>query len=161
MSNLGTSWSMNTRRGFNSDGLHLMNSFRQLCRTLTGVTMSTVCNPKSTVLMAVYKKAITWPRTIIYASKLVISISMTKIQEAYSMNWNSSKVTVTIVLFELLSFFTCYPRTIISATKLLISIAMTKIREACSGNRKQFQGNSNNYIFKLVSFLHMLYTEEI
>lgn len=57
--NLDTSSSMKTRRGFTSDGLHFINSCRQLCSTLTGVTISAVLNPKSTVLIAAYKKAIT------------------------------------------------------------------------------------------------------
>lgn len=58
-SNLETSVSMKTRSAFNSEGLHFKNSFRQLCKTLTGVTISAVFNPKSTLLMALYKKAMT------------------------------------------------------------------------------------------------------
>lgn len=57
--NLETSPSMKTRSGFNSEGLHFENSFRQLCKTVTGVTISAVFNPKSTLLIALYKKAMT------------------------------------------------------------------------------------------------------
>lgn len=73
--NLGTSSSMNTRRGFSSDGLHFINSCRQLCRTLTGVTMSAVFNPRSTLLIAVYKKAMTCTHEFENSGKLFLTHS--------------------------------------------------------------------------------------
>jgi hypothetical protein len=57
--NLDTSSSMKTRIGFTSEGVHFMNSLRQLCSTFTGVTISAVLKPRSTPLMAVYRKAMT------------------------------------------------------------------------------------------------------
>lgn len=68
--NLGTSSSMKMRRGFNSGGLHFINSCRQLCTTLTGVTMSAVLNPRFTLLIAVYRNAITCMHKIDLSGKL-------------------------------------------------------------------------------------------
>lgn len=68
-SNLGTSSSMKMRRGFNSGGLHFINSCRQLCTTLTGVTISAVLNPRSTLLIAVYRNAITCMQKIDLSGK--------------------------------------------------------------------------------------------
>ena len=50
---LATSSNIKTRRGFSSAGRHLLNSFLQLWRTLTGVTTSAVRNPNWACLITV------------------------------------------------------------------------------------------------------------
>lgn len=83
--NLGASSSMKIWRGCTSDGLHLLNSWRQLCITLTGVTISAVFNPRSTLLITVYKKATTCMQIANMISSL-FRPSKPKIVEKYFQN---------------------------------------------------------------------------